>query len=84
MGEQSLDQIYMRDDMGEKSELDPSVINAGRLRGASYMTQMLLELGLLARERDVELTYFIEMAVTISAGLDLKERLARRTSHGST
>ena len=41
--------------------------------GESYITQMLRQLAAQARERDVELTYFIEMAMICSAQLDRKE-----------
>jgi len=47
-----------------------------KLAGASYMTQMLLELAAQAHQRDVELAYFIEMAATVSHELDRKEEIA--------
>ncbi|WP_313522498.1 hypothetical protein [Shinella sp.] len=47
-----------------------------RAADESYITQMLRQLAAQARERDVELTYFIEMAMIYSAQLDRKEAAA--------
>lgn len=47
-------------------------------RDAGYITQMLRELAILARQRDAELAYFIEMALVHSCDVDVKEKMADR------
>lgn len=64
---------------GMRKELksEPQLDGTGKAN-ESYITQMLRQLILLARERDPELTYFIEMAAAHSSDLDMAEGLARR------
>ena len=62
----------------KKLELLPNPITSGKLINAGYMTQMLLELAVQAKSRDVELAYLMEMAVICSYDLDEKERRQER------
>lgn len=47
-------------------------------RDAGYITQMLRELAVLARQRDAVLAYLVEMALVHSCDVDVKERIADR------
>lgn len=64
--------------MSKKMELRANPVIVRKPMDAGYMTQMLRELAIQAHERDVELAYFIEMAVVCSYELDAKEASANR------
>lgn len=59
--------------MDKKLELSANPLIANKPTGAGYMTQTLRELAIMAQQRDVELAYFIEMAVICSHDLDRRE-----------
>ncbi|MCR6502052.1 hypothetical protein MUO32_23780 [Shinella sp. CPCC 101442] len=61
--------------MIRKTELRANPVVVRKASGDGYLTQMLRELALQARDRDIELTYFIEMAVICSSDLDRKEAI---------
>lgn len=63
--------------MLKKLNLDAKPVNSNAPSGASYITQMLVQLAAQAKQRDGELAYFIEMAAVVSSDLDRKEARAQ-------
>ena len=66
--------------MSTKLELKSHPVIDHRTQDDSYVTQMLRELAIQAKLRNMELAYFLEMAAACSQAVDEKEGRARRQS----